>query len=147
MSLPFVYQPPADTGLIILYQDQDLLVVDKPAGLLSVPGRDEDKQDSQILRVQKDFPDARIVHRLDMATSGAMVMALNAEVHRQLSMLFEQRKVQKRYIAVVDGILKQQSGLIDLPLITDWPNRPNRLNRTTDHPNLAWSRLFSHAII
>lgn len=127
MSLPFIYQPPADTGLAILYQDDEVLVVDKPAGLLSVPGRDADKQDCQILRAQKDFPNARIVHRLDMATSGVMVIALNDEVHRQLSRLFEQRQVQKRYIAIVDGLLTQQSGLIDLPLITDWPNRPRQM--------------------
>lgn len=126
-SLPFKYEPPADAGLNILYQDDDLLIVDKPAGLLSVPGRDEDKQDSQILRVQNEFPNARIVHRLDMATSGAMVMALNDEIHRQLSMLFEKRKIQKRYLAVVDGVMQEESGLIDLPLITDWPNRPKQM--------------------
>ena len=124
---PFKYQPPADTGLNILYQDDELLFVDKPAGLLSVPGRDEDKQDSLILRIQQVFPSARIVHRLDMATSGVMVMGLNNEVHRQLSRLFEQRKVQKRYLAVVDGVIKQASGQIDLPLITDWPNRPRQM--------------------
>lgn len=126
-SLPFTYNPPANTGLDILYQDEDLLLINKPAGLLSVPGRGEDKQDCLIQRVQAELPDARVVHRLDMETSGVMVMALNAEVHRQLSMLFEQRKVQKRYIAVVGGQVKDESGLIDLPLITDWPNRPKQI--------------------
>ena len=126
-SLPFNYTPPADKGLDILYQDDALLVVNKAAGLLSVPGRDEDKQDCLINRVQIDYPSARIVHRLDMATSGAMVIALNDEVHRQLSILFEKRNVKKRYVAVVDGIVKDKSGLIDLPLITDWPNRPKQM--------------------
>ena len=126
-SLPFTYNPPANTGLDILYQDEDLLLINKPAGLLSVPGRGEDKQDCLIQRVQAELPDARIVHRLDMETSGVMMMALNAEVHRQLSMLFEQRKVQKRYIAVVGGQVKDESGLVDLPLITDWPNRPKQI--------------------
>lgn len=126
-NFPFKYAPPIDTGLDILYQDEDLLVVNKPAGLLSVPGRDEDKQDSLIIRAQTEFPGARIVHRLDMATSGAMVMALNEEVHRQLSMMFEQRRIQKRYVAVVDGYVEEASGTVDLPLITDWPNRPKQM--------------------
>lgn len=125
--LPFKYAPPVNNGLDILYQDDHLLIVDKPAGLLSVPGRGEDRQDCLIWRVQTELPSARIVHRLDMATSGAMVMALNNEVHRQLSMMFEQRKIQKRYVAIVDGHVEDESGVIDLPLITDWPNRPRQI--------------------
>ena len=119
--------PPDNTGLDILYQDNDLLVVNKPAGLLSVPGRDEDRQDCLISRVQSDFPAARIVHRLDMATSGAILIALNDRVQRELSILFEQRKVQKCYVAVVTGIVEDESGLVDLPLLTDWPNRPRQM--------------------
>jgi len=126
-SLPFKYAPPEDNGLDILYQDEHLMVLNKPAGLLSVPGRDVDKQDCQIYRVQREFPTARIVHRLDMATSGAMVIALNEEIHRSLSILFEKRQVAKKYVAVVTGIIKNQQGLIDLPLITDWPNRPKQI--------------------
>jgi tRNA pseudouridine32 synthase/23S rRNA pseudouridine746 synthase len=126
-SVPFKYVPPVDTGLDILYQDNVLLVVNKPAGLLSVPGRDADKQDCQLHRVQREFPSARIVHRLDMATSGAMLMALNDEVHRQLSILFEKRQVAKKYLAIVDGLPEEEQGVIDLPLITDWPNRPKQM--------------------
>ncbi len=121
------YQPPAHTGLIPIYIDEHLLVLDKPAGLLSVPGRGEDKQDCLASRVQAEYPEARVVHRLDMATSGLMLMARSEAMQRQLSMLFEKRQVEKKYIAMVDGKLGQESGEIDLPLITDWPNRPKQM--------------------
>lgn len=120
------YTPPTNTGLNILYQDDNLLVLDKPAGLLSVPGRGENKQDCLATRVQADYPEALIVHRLDMATSGLMLMARNQDVQRRLSMMFEQRQIGKHYIAIVDGKLEKSSGEIDLPLITDWPNRPRQ---------------------
>lgn len=122
----FVYQPPPDNGLSLIHLDDDLLIVNKPAGLLSVPGKGDDRQDSMISRVQVEYPDALIVHRLDMMTSGLMVMARNKTVHRQLSELFAARKVSKHYIALVDGQLSSQEGVIDLPLITDWPNRPKQ---------------------
>jgi len=125
-TVKFDYRPPADNGLDILYIDDALLVVNKPDGLLSVPGRGDDKQDCLISRVQVAFPDALIVHRLDMETSGLMVLARNKMIHRQLSGLFQQRAVQKRYIAVVDGVLKDTTGSVDLPLICDWPNRPRQ---------------------
>jgi len=122
----FEYQPPAHKELDILYDDNALLIVNKPSGLLSVPGRGEDKQDCLVSRVQVDFPDALIVHRLDMETSGLMVLARDKMTHRQLSSLFQQRAVQKRYIAVVDGVPQDTMGSIDLPLICDWPNRPRQ---------------------
>ncbi len=121
------YQPPADQGLSILYCDDVLLVVDKPSGLLSVPGRGAEKRDCLVSRLQVEYADALIVHRLDMETSGVMVLARSKAVHRQLSLLFQQREVQKRYIAVVDGRIPDASGLIDLPLICDWPNRPRQI--------------------
>lgn len=121
------YQPPADQGLSILYCDDVLLAVDKPSGLLSVPGRGDDKQDCLLSRVQVEYPDALIVHRLDMETSGVMILARNKAVHRQLSLLFQEREVQKRYIAVVDGRIPDAAGVIDLPLICDWPNRPRQI--------------------
>jgi tRNA pseudouridine32 synthase / 23S rRNA pseudouridine746 synthase len=121
------YQPPAHNGLDIIYLDDALLVVNKPSGLLSVPGRGEHKQDCLVSRVQREYADALIVHRLDMETSGLLVLARGKEVHRQLSLLFQQRAVQKRYIAVVDGLPEKSSGLIDLPLICDWPNRPRQI--------------------
>lgn len=121
------YRPPVHEGLNILFIDDALLVVDKPSGLLSVPGRGEDKQDCLISRVQQEYGDALIVHRLDMETSGLLVMARNKDTHRQLSALFQLRAVQKRYVAVVDGVLLQSSGIVDLPLICDWPNRPRQM--------------------
>ncbi|HED15354.1 MAG TPA: RNA pseudouridine synthase [Gammaproteobacteria bacterium] len=118
------YRPPPHTGLDIQFQDQSLLVLNKQSGLLSVPGRGPDKQDSLAWRVQQEYPEALTIHRLDMETSGLVVMAKNTQIHRQMSLLFQERHVQKQYIAVVDGLIEQADGKIDLPLITDWPNRP-----------------------
>ena len=120
------YLPPADTGLTPIFFDDTLLVVDKPAGLLSVPGRGEDKADCLASRVQTIFPDALTVHRLDMSTSGLLLLARGEEMHRQLSRLFRERLVHKRYVAVVDGLLAEEEGEIELPLICDWPNRPRQ---------------------
>ncbi|HXE39901.1 MAG TPA: RluA family pseudouridine synthase [Azonexus sp.] len=120
------YTPPADTGLSIVYADASLLVLDKPAGLLSVPGRGADKADCLASRAQAVFPDALTVHRLDMSTSGLLLMARGEAMHRALSRLFEGRQVDKRYLAVVDGYLENESGEVDLPLICDWPNRPRQ---------------------
>ncbi|MDB5843094.1 MAG: ribosomal large subunit pseudouridine synthase [Polaromonas sp.] len=120
------------TPLQILHADDSLLVLDKPAGLLSVPGRGEDKQDCLSRRVQSFYPDALVVHRLDMATSGLMLMARGAAMQRALNSQFERREVHKRYLAVVDGRLEstlepQGWGLIDLPIAVDWPRRPLRI--------------------
>lgn len=123
---PMQYNPPPHTQLNIIYNDEHLLVVEKPAGLLSVPGRGEDKQDCLATRVQSEYPDTFIVHRLDMATSGLMLMARNEQMQRLLSMLFEKRQIDKCYIAIVAGKLENERGEIDLPLITDWPNRPKQ---------------------
>ena len=120
------YHPPENTSLDILYIDEYLLVVNKPSGLLSVPGRGDDKKDCLISRVQKEYPDALIVHRLDMSTSGIMVIARGKEIESLLSILFQKRQVNKKYIAVVDGTVSPSTGVIDLPLITDWPNRPKQ---------------------
>jgi tRNA pseudouridine32 synthase/23S rRNA pseudouridine746 synthase len=117
----------------VLHADAQLLVIDKPAGLLSVPGRGADKQDCASARVQRLYPDARVVHRLDMATSGLMLMARGAEMQRRLSHAFAQRQVGKRYLAVVAGRLDTPPGavdgwaVIDLPLAADWPNRPRKM--------------------
>jgi tRNA pseudouridine32 synthase/23S rRNA pseudouridine746 synthase len=116
----------------VIYGDECLLVLNKPAGLLSVPGRGEDKQDCLSSRVQRRYSDALIVHRLDMATSGLMLMARNVPTQRALGRLFENREVHKRYIAVVNDCLPRlQSpddwGLIDLPIVVDWPHRPLRI--------------------
>ena len=100
------YTPPRNNGLDLIYCDESLLVVNKPAGLLAVPGRGADKQDNMTSRVQSEFPDALIVHRLDMATSGLLVLARGMEIHRRISRLFRERLVVKHYVAVVAGKVK-----------------------------------------
>ncbi|MFY7865916.1 RluA family pseudouridine synthase [Roseateles sp.] len=123
-------QPPdSPLAIEVLFANQDVLVVNKPSGLLSVPGRGPDKQDCVIHRIQKLFPEALIVHRLDMATSGLLLLARGAASQRRLSMAFEARQVHKRYVAVVHGELRTPDkdwAEIQLPLITDWPNRPRQ---------------------
>ncbi|GLS05250.1 pseudouridine synthase [Chitiniphilus shinanonensis] len=121
----FQYLPPPDLGLIPVFVDDCLLVVDKPHGLLSVPGRGAAHADSMTSRVQARYPDALIVHRLDMDTSGLMVFGRGAAMQRALSMAFEARRVDKRYVALVDGCLDGE-GEVALPLIADWPNRPRQ---------------------
>ncbi len=116
----------------VIHEDETLIVLDKPAGLLAVPGRGPDKQDCLSARAQARWPDALVVHRLDMATSGLVVMARGIEAQRQLSRAFEQRQVHKRYTAVVTGSLHNPQpdngwNTIDLPLAIDWPNRPRSI--------------------
>lgn len=118
--------PPCREAVAILHRDPHLLLVNKPSGLLSVPGKHPANRDCLITRLQQSHPEARIVHRLDLDTSGIMVVALSADSHRQLSRLFEQRRVDKRYDAIVYGEVLETQGLIDLPLICDWPNRPRQ---------------------
>lgn len=120
------YNPP--TGDIpVLYEDSDLLLVDKPAGLLSVPGKTEDLQDCLLHRLEKAFPTARLVHRLDRDTSGVMVFALTPHAQRHLNLQFETRKTKKTYLARLQGRLQPSKGEVDLPLIVDWPNRPRQM--------------------
>jgi len=111
-------------GFELLFIDDTLLVVNKPAGMLSVPGRGADLQDCMATRVQAEIPDALVVHRLDMATSGLLLFARGKAAQRRLSHAFAQREVEKRYVAVVAGSVADDAGVIELPLITDWPNRP-----------------------
>ena len=122
---PLIYAPPGDP-LDIIYQDDDLILVNKPAGLLSVPGKADDHKDSLETRVKTAIPKALLVHRLDMATSGLMVFAANPNAQRHLGLQFEKRYIQKQYIARVDGLMRGESGHINLPLLTDWPNRPRQ---------------------
>ncbi|MGM8026552.1 bifunctional tRNA pseudouridine(32) synthase/23S rRNA pseudouridine(746) synthase RluA [Yersinia enterocolitica] len=112
--------------MIVLYQDQHIMVVNKASGLLSVPGRAPENKDSVMTRIQADFPTAESVHRLDMATSGVIVVALTKVAERELKRQFREREPKKSYIARVWGHLAQDEGLIDLPLICDWPNRPKQ---------------------
>ena len=134
--------------LTVLYADEALLVLDKPAGLLSVPGRGEDKQDCLSARAQRLYPDALIVHRLDMATSGLMVLARGLNAQRSLNAAFAERRVNKRYVAVVDGTLAPPPdtwGLINLPILVDWPNRPRRMiDHEQGKPSTTRWRVLSH---
>lgn len=118
---------PAGPNVNVLHADDSLIVVDKPAGLLAVPGRGEAGRDNLATRVQALFADALIVHRLDMATSGLMLLARGTAVQRQLSMAFARGDVAKQYVAVVAGDLSGESGTINAPLAADWPNRPRQV--------------------
>ncbi|MDB5744390.1 MAG: pseudouridine synthase [Polaromonas sp.] len=124
--------PVSFAGIDLVHADDSLLVLNKLPGLLAVPGRGEDKQDCLSSRVRRHFPDALVVHRLDMATSGLMLMGRGTAMQRALSQLFERREVHKRYEAVVEGCLAPACGaggwgLIDLPIAVDWPRRPLRI--------------------
>ncbi|NNC98259.1 MAG: RNA pseudouridine synthase [Gammaproteobacteria bacterium] len=119
--------PPCAEQVEILLEGESFLLVNKPRPLLSVPGRHPLNKDCLITRLQKQYPTARIVHRLDMNTSGIMVIALNTDSHRHLSMQFEQRNTYKEYVAVVYGVVEEDTGSIELPLICDWPNRPKQM--------------------
>ncbi|MDU4092729.1 MAG: bifunctional tRNA pseudouridine(32) synthase/23S rRNA pseudouridine(746) synthase RluA [Pantoea sp.] len=118
------YNPPLEPWLHILYQDDHIMVVNKPSGLLSVPGRLEEHKDSVMTRIQRDFPQAESVHRLDMATSGVLVVALTKAAERELKRQFREREPEKSYVARIWGHPPKDEGLVDLPLICDWPNRP-----------------------
>ncbi len=111
----------------VFYADEDILVVDKPTLLLSVPGRGPEKQDCLVGRLTEQYGEVLVVHRLDWETSGLMVLARNKAAHRNLSIQFQEREVSKQYIAVVYGHLDEERGEVDLPLICDWPNRPRQM--------------------
>lgn len=141
----FVYDPPQSPYLKIIFQDDDILVLDKPSGLLSVAGRLDIHKDSLQIRVQRVFPTASVVHRLDMSTSGIMLMALNKDSHRKLSRQFQDRKISKRYLARVFGKPNRETGSVDLPLICDWVNRPKqKVDFEVGKPSLTnWKVLSS----
>ncbi len=139
-------------GLSVLHADATLLVLDKPAGLLSVPGRGPENADCLSARAQALFPDALIVHRLDMGTSGLIVMARGVAAQSTLSSAFAQRRVHKRYQAIVSGVPDDSQAdaqgwsEIELPLITDWPNRPkSKVCLETGKPSHTRWRLLSGA--
>ena len=125
------YSPP-DTPLEIIHDDHELLLVNKPSGLLSVPGKGAHLADCLLSRVQEVFPQALLVHRLDRDTSGIMVFALTPHAQRHLGLQFEKRQTKKTYVARVWGQLSPKTGTVDLPLIVDWPNRPRQM---VDHEN------------
>ena len=127
MQPHLIYQPPTEPWLDVIHQDDEILVLNKPSGLLSVPGKADTHKDCLEARAQEAYPEARTVHRLDMATSGVCVMAMNAKAHRHLGLQFERRHTDKIYVARVAGILQQDKGEVDAPLICDWPNRPKQM--------------------
>ncbi len=120
-----LYAPP-DTPLEILHQDHGILVVNKPAGLLSVPGKGAHLSDCLIARIHRAFPEALLVHRLDRDTSGVMIFALTPHAQRHLGLQFEKRQAKKVYLARVWGEMAEKTGTVDLPLTVDWPNRPRQ---------------------
>jgi tRNA pseudouridine32 synthase/23S rRNA pseudouridine746 synthase len=130
----------------ILHVDEGLVVIDKPAGLLAVPGRGEDRRDSAWQRLRALYDDALVVHRLDMSTSGLMAFGRGAAAQRALSMAFERRTVEKRYVAIVAGEVEGEAGEIDLPLAVDWPNRPlQHVDPAAGKPSLTRWRVLERA--
>ena len=136
------YDPP-DDPLSVIHEDHEVLVVGKPHGLLSVPGKGAHLSDCLLSRVQAAYPHALLVHRLDRDTSGVMVFALTPHAQRHLGLQFEKRQVRKTYVARVAGAVEDKTGAIDLPLIVDWPNRPKqKVDHETGRPALTeWRRL------
>jgi tRNA pseudouridine32 synthase / 23S rRNA pseudouridine746 synthase len=126
MTTNFTYCPPAEPWLHVLYQDKDIIVLNKPSGLLTNPGRGPHLADCLLSRVQQQYPQALLVHRLDMATSGVVVMALRRKAEAALKQQFAERRVSKRYLAVVWGTLLQAEGTVDVPLIADSANAPKQ---------------------
>lgn len=122
----FTYRPPAKGELPVLFADAHILVLDKPSGLLTVPGNAPERADCLQSRAREIYTRARIIHRLDMDTSGVIVLGLTPKAHADISRQFEKRETQKRYVALVWGDVAEEKGRIDAPLITDWPNRPRQ---------------------
>ena len=125
MSREFIYAP-SDAPIEILHEDEALLIVNKPSGLLSVPGRLDEHKDSLETRLRAIYPDTLLVHRLDVPTSGVMVFARTKAAQRHIGMQFEKRQTRKTYVARVWGHVTEDSGHIDLPLIVDWPVKPRQ---------------------
>jgi tRNA pseudouridine32 synthase/23S rRNA pseudouridine746 synthase len=141
---PFLYAPPTDP-LRILFTDDHVVVVDKPAGLLSVPGKGDHLSDCLIARLQAAFPDTLLVHRLDLDTSGVMVFALTRHAQRFLSAEFENRRTRKSYVARLWGHLSPKEGTVDLPLAVDWPNRPRqKVDHVKGRPSRTDWRVLRH---
>lgn len=126
MPKTFIYNPPLEPRLSVVHADADLIVLDKPSGLLSVAGKDPALSDCLEARAKELYPTASMVHRLDKDTSGILLMALNKKALAFLGNQFETRKTRKSYVARVWGHLADESGLVDLPLATDWENKPRQ---------------------
>ncbi len=129
---PFHYAPPMTPYLAVIHRDDDILVLSKPSGLLSVPGKPAEHADCLESRACELYPGAMTIHRLDKDTSGVVVMGMNRKAHADISMQFETRKTNKSYVARVWGHVTQDKGRVDLPIACDWPNRPKQM---IDHEN------------
>lgn len=139
------YLPPKNQGLDLLYIDEFLIALNKPGGLLSVPGRGSEKSDCLLSRAMTVYPGTLTVHRLDMATSGIIILARTKDIQRKLGLLFEQRQIEKHYSAIVDGKLKFTDGKIDFPLINDWPNRPRqKIDQTCGKKALTFYEVLNY---
>ena len=135
---PLQYDPPTEPWLDIIHEDRDMVVVNKPGGLLSVPGRTPDLFDSVLSRVRRDHPGAQAVHRLDLGTSGVLVVATRRKAEADLRRQFQDRLTSKLYLALVRGVMAAGSGRVDLPLVCDWPNRPRQMVcHATGKPSLT----------
>ena len=126
-ELPPYLVPHSQAPIRIVYEDRDLLLVDKPHHLLSVPGRHPLNHDSLIRRLQPRYPDVQAVHRLDLDTSGLMVVPKRRESLSELGRQFQRRQIEKEYTAIVWGEMEDDWGAIELPIATDWPNRPKQM--------------------
>lgn len=144
----FRYEPPTSPYLSFIFRDEHIAVMHKPHGLLSVPGKAVEHRDSLHYRLTRVLPSATVVHRLDMATSGIIVLALNKHAHRNISKQFELRQIKKKYVALIHGVPIEKQGSIELPLRCDWPNRPKQM---VDHENgkhaLTHYQVVDHKVI
>lgn len=144
MAVSSDYTPP-DLPLDVIHDDAQIVVVNKPAGLLSVPGRGVHLADCLSSRLQAVFPEVLLVHRLDRDTSGVMVFALTAHAQRHLGQQFEKRQARKTYVARLAGQLTPKTGTVDLPLIVDWENRPRQMVcHETGKPAITDWRVLRH---
>lgn len=133
------YNPPSGP-LVILHEDDEMLIVDKPAGLLSQPGMRPELADCQESRARDYCATVTLVHRLDRDTSGILIFAKNPKTHRHLGLQFERRHLSKRYTAVVSGTVAEDTGLIDAPIRSDWPNRPmQKICKTGKSAQTEWT--------
>lgn len=138
------YTPP-DVPLDIVHEDHEILLVNKPAGLLSVPGKGPELADCLLSRIQGVFPQVLLVHRLDRDTSGLMVFALTPHAQRHLGLQFERRHIRKVYVARLAGRLEPKTGTVDLPLVVDWPNRPRqKVDHESGRPALTDWRVVKY---
>ena len=141
---PFIYRP-TEAPWLVRYRDERVLIVEKPEGLLTVPGRAESDRDCLITRVQAEYPEVLLVHRLDLATSGLIVFARDREAQGALSKSFQQRRVVKRYAAVVHGHVGPERWVVDQPLRVDWPRRPVQIvDRAAGKPARTDLRVLGH---